>query len=205
MVRSHLQRPAPREHGAQIAGQGALRCAFPCGAATPRLSERGTARGRREPPCPSCACAKATLTPSRIASGFSPASARTSARKASMRWSIGFPRRTACPSPPKGPAPGQRRPLVCSPPPHWPRERGSELVAQENLLSSFACHLDGDFPQSFPDACARRSEHSFDACGSYLCSWTSSGDLINRHLELGSVVSTHTFQFVCEVSPRVSP
>ena len=28
--------------------------------------------------------------------GFSPASARTSARKDSMRWSIGFPRRTAC-------------------------------------------------------------------------------------------------------------
>jgi hypothetical protein len=33
--------------------------------------------------------------PARTASGSSPARARTSARKESMRWSIGFPRRTA--------------------------------------------------------------------------------------------------------------
>jgi hypothetical protein len=33
-----------------------IRCAFPCVAAAPRPRERGTARGMRERPCPSCAC-----------------------------------------------------------------------------------------------------------------------------------------------------
>jgi hypothetical protein len=47
-----------------------LRCAFPCGAATPRLRERGTARGRRERHCPSCACSSLPL-------GRSPRSRRT--------------------------------------------------------------------------------------------------------------------------------
>ena len=73
--------------------------AFPCGAATPRLRERGTARGRREPPCPSCACAfpapgrfphsrrERPAPPRGSRPSLPPTSARTSARKASMRWS----------------------------------------------------------------------------------------------------------------------
>ena len=78
------------------------------------------AGGRREPPCPSCACLFLRLEdflavgegdPHPLADRvrvFASASARTSAGKASMRWSIGFPRRTACsladsPSPSKAP------------------------------------------------------------------------------------------------------
>ena len=61
--------------------------------------------------------ARATRTPSRIASGFSPRARERQPGRLRCAGSWGFPRHAACQltdscSPPKGPAPGQRRPLV---------------------------------------------------------------------------------------------
>jgi hypothetical protein len=91
------------EHQLQVP----LRCAFPCGAATPRLRERITARGSHEPLGPSCASSapadwkiasqstKATRTPSRTASGSWPASARRRPGRIRCAGPLGFPSQPA--------------------------------------------------------------------------------------------------------------
>jgi hypothetical protein len=49
-------KPVPGGRGICAQASGAPLSAFPCTAVVHRSRERGTARGRRERPCPSCAC-----------------------------------------------------------------------------------------------------------------------------------------------------
>ena len=99
------RRPRP-VHDAQHQLQMVREPGSPYLDASPRRRECGTARGRPErlgmrllssrTRKIASQSARATRTPSRTASGSSPASARTSVKKDSMRWSIGRSTLAAC-------------------------------------------------------------------------------------------------------------